>query len=63
MVALQEALDVGDIELARHIVDDLMRQLPGPAARRRRCLDCSFAGWPGELEAHIEREHSWRWAP
>jgi hypothetical protein len=60
--ALQEALNAGDVELARHLLDDLMRQIPARAGQKR-CPDCSFRGWPGEVEAHVEREHSWRWAP
>jgi hypothetical protein len=59
--AIREAVDAGDRELALDLLDDLMRELPAPAGLRR-CSRCSFVGWPGRLEDHELREHSWRWA-
>jgi hypothetical protein len=58
---IREALEVQDVELALDLLDDLMRRVPAQTGRKR-CPDCSFRGWPGEVEAHVEREHSWRWA-
>ena len=54
-----EALEVGDVELARDLLQDLVRQLPAPPGKKR-CPECSFRGWPGEIEAHADREHYWR---
>lgn len=59
---LREAADAGDLELVRGILVDLEAEL---VTRRRkqtlRCDECSFrTPWPGALEAHREREHSWR---
>lgn len=60
---LREAVEVNDRELALDLLDDLMRKVPAQAGRKR-CPEsgCSFRGWPGEVEAHAFREHSWRWA-
>lgn len=61
---IREALEVDDHELALDLVDDLLRQVP-PKAGKRRCPEdgCSFRGWPGQVEAHQLEAHSWRWEP
>jgi hypothetical protein len=53
VIAASEALEVGDVELARAILHDLERDIVGGMPTRWcRCECGQLFEWPGLLEAH-----------
>jgi hypothetical protein len=52
VTAAAEALEAGDVELAREILADLLGEV-APISHRFRCLDCGTTfEWPGLHERH-----------
>ncbi len=59
VVFLNEALEAGELGLARDIVRDLEEDLAAQVRRRKlsRCPVCGLNDWPGAIEKHVAVIH------
>ena len=59
LTAVDEALEVGDANLAYSIVDGLLEGgvIHNPKSRTPCPTGCGFHGWPGVVDDHLRRTH------
>lgn len=64
LAKVAEAIDVGDVDLARELVDAALagagHERPADPFSRRRCCRLCGVGpmWPGQLDDHLRHVHT-----